>query len=88
MRLTAFTSGLLFGLTCYLSYGLTLFAVIAGAALLLGGPRRRRPLAYALAGVTVVPLVFTLAGFNWWEAYRLLAERYYQGAGGIRPYGY
>ncbi|WP_128376555.1 hypothetical protein [Streptomyces cavernae] len=87
-RLTGFVSGLLFGLTCYLSYGLTLFAVIAGAVLLLGGPRRTRPLPYALAGVTLVPLVFTLAGFNWWEAYRLLVERYYQGAGGIRPYGY
>ncbi|MGW1782457.1 hypothetical protein ACWCQQ_25455 [Streptomyces sp. NPDC002143] len=86
--LTGFAAGLLFGLTCYLSYGLTLFAVIAGAALLLGGPRRIRALPYAIAGVTVVPVVFTLAGFNWWEAYRLLVERYYQGAGGIRPYGY
>ncbi|MFD3309744.1 hypothetical protein [Streptomyces sp. NPDC058694] len=86
-RLTGFASGLLFGLTCYFSYGLTLFAVIAGAVLLLG-PRRIRPLPYALAGVAVVPVVFTLAGFNWWEAYRLLVERYYQGAGGIRPYGY
>lgn len=87
-RLTGFAAGLLFGLTCYLSYGLTLFAVIAGAVLLLGGPRRTRPLPYALAGVTVVPLVFTLVGFNWWEAYHLLVERYFQGAGGIRPYGY
>ncbi|QQM46103.1 hypothetical protein [Streptomyces liliifuscus] len=86
-RLTGFAAGLLFGLTCYLSYGLTLFAVIAGAVLLLG-PRRTRPLPYALAGVAVVPVVFTLAGFDWWEAYRLLVERYYQGAGGIRPYGY
>lgn len=86
-RLTGFASGLLFGLTCYLSYGLTLFAVIAGAVLLLG-TRRTRPLPYALAGVAVVPVVFTLAGFNWWEAYRLLVERYYEGAGGIRPYGY
>lgn len=86
--LTGFASGLLFGLTCYLSYGLTLFAVIAGAALLLGGPRRVRPLPYALAGVAVVPLAFTFLGFDWWEAYRLLVERYYQGAGGIRPYGY
>ncbi|GGW82970.1 hypothetical protein ACIP4U_33425 [Streptomyces caelestis] len=87
-RLTGFASGLLFGLTCYLSYGLTLFAVVAGAALLLGGPRRTRPLPYVLAGVTVVPLAFTLAGFHWWEAYQLLVDRYHQGAGGIRPYSY
>nr|WSY57703.1 hypothetical protein OG999_13285 [Streptomyces sp. NBC_00886] len=80
-------SGLLFGLTVYLSYGLTLFAVIAGAVLLLGH-RRLGPLPYVVAGLTVVPLVFTLLGFDWWEAYRLLITRYYEGVGGTRPYGY
>ncbi|MER5714126.1 hypothetical protein [Streptomyces sp. NPDC002132] len=85
--LTGFAAGLLFGLTCYLSYGLTLFALIAGAVVLLG-TRRVRPLPYALAGAAVVPLAFTLAGFDWWAAYRLLVERYYEGAAGVRPYGY
>jgi hypothetical protein len=82
----ALASGLLLGLTCYLSYGLTLFAIVAAAVLLIA--RTARPLPLLLAGAAVVPLAFTLAGFNWWEAYRLLVERYYQGAGGIRPYGY
>ncbi|MFI9168098.1 hypothetical protein [Streptomyces lincolnensis] len=82
---TGFASGLLFGLTVYLSYGLTLMALIAGAVLLLGS---RRPLPYALAGFAVLPVVFTLYGFDWWEAYRLLVTRYHQGAGGVRPYGY
>lgn len=82
---TGFASGLLFGLTVYLSYGLTLMAVIAGAVLLLGS---RRPLPFVLAGFVVVPVAFTVAGFDWWEAYRLLVTRYYQGAGGVRPYGY
>ncbi|MGW3652045.1 hypothetical protein [Streptomyces sp. NPDC000878] len=86
-RSTGLASGLLFGLTMYLSYGLTLFAVIAGGALLLGS-RRLRPLPYVLAGFVVVPAAFTFAGFNWWEAYHLLVTRYYQGAGGIRPYAY
>ncbi|MFG2786494.1 hypothetical protein [Streptomyces sp. NPDC048419] len=86
-RLTGFTSGLLFGLTFYLSYGLTLIAVLAAAVLLLG-PRRTRPLPFLLAGLVVVPAVFTALGFNWWEAYHLLVTRYYQGAGGVRPYGY
>ncbi|WP_432188841.1 hypothetical protein [Streptomyces sp. Tue6028] len=86
-RACGLASGLLFGLTCYLSYGLTLFAPIAAAALLLGS-RRLRPLPYVVAGAAVVPLVFTLLGFDWWEAYRLLVTRYYEGAGGIRPYGY
>ncbi|MCX4884335.1 MULTISPECIES: hypothetical protein [unclassified Streptomyces] len=86
-RRTAFASGLLFGLTAYLSYGLTLFAVIAAAVLLLGS-RRARPLPFLLAGLAVVPVVFTALGFDWWEAYRLLVTRYRQGAGGVRPYGY
>jgi len=86
-RSAGLASGLLFGLTVYLSYGLTLLAVIAGGVLLLGS-RRLRPLPYVLAGLVVVPAVFTFVGFNWWEAYHLLTTRYYQGAGGIRPYGY
>ncbi|MFF5547356.1 hypothetical protein [Streptomyces olivaceoviridis] len=82
-------SGLLYGLTCYLSYGLTLFALI-GAVVPAAGRRRMRPvpLVLFLAGAAVVPTVFTLAGFDWWEGYRLLVTRYYQGVGGIRPYGY
>ncbi|MFF5518812.1 hypothetical protein [Streptomyces coeruleorubidus] len=84
-------SGLLFGLTCYLSYGLTLVALIAAAVLVLGrhGIREHPALLVPLlAGFVVVPATFTLAGFDWWEAYRLLVTRYHQGAGGIRPYGY
>ncbi|MBL3664897.1 hypothetical protein JL475_02465 [Streptomyces sp. M2CJ-2] len=84
-------SGLLFGLTCYLSYGLTLVALIAAAVLVLGrhGIRGRPALLVPLlAGLAVVPTVFTLAGFNWWEAYHLLVTRYHQGVGGVRPYGY
>ncbi|MFI8232831.1 hypothetical protein ACIGDI_28800 [Streptomyces sp. NPDC085900] len=82
-----FASGLLLGLTAYLSYGLTLFALIAAAVLLLG-PHRTRPLPFLLAGLAVVPAVFTALGFDWLEAYRLLVTRYHQGAGGVRPYGY
>ncbi|MGW7494977.1 hypothetical protein ACWGKA_11825 [Streptomyces luteogriseus] len=84
-------SGLLLGLTCYLSYGLTLVALIAAAVLVLGRHKvRERPalLLPLLAGLSVVPAVFTGAGFDWWEAYHLLVTRYAQGAGGIRPYGY
>ncbi len=83
----AFGAGLVFGLICYLSYGLTLFAVI-GAGVLVLGRRRLRALPFLIAGTAVVPLAFTLVGFDWWEAYHPLVERYYQGAGGFRPYGY
>ncbi|WP_435853375.1 hypothetical protein [Streptomyces murinus] len=84
-------SGLLFGLTCYLSYGLTLFALVGAAVLFLARRElRARPflLLPLLAGLAVFPVVFTFAGFNWWHGYRLLTIRYYQGVGGIRPYGY
>ncbi|MFD4501357.1 hypothetical protein [Streptomyces sp. NPDC058457] len=84
-------AGLLYGLTCYLSYGLTLFALIGAVVLVLGRRRvRARPVVLALlvAGAAVVPLVFTFAGFDWWQGYRLLVTRYYQGVGGTRPYGY
>ncbi|MFF9815128.1 hypothetical protein [Streptomyces sp. NPDC014006] len=90
-RPAAFGAGLLFGLTCYLSYGLTLIALVGAAVVLLARPPARRLLhgiAFPLAGFAIVPLLFSLAGFHWWEAYRLLVERYYQGAGGVRPYGY
>ncbi|MFL5995379.1 MAG: hypothetical protein ACJ736_13890 [Streptomyces sp.] len=84
--LNGFCSGLLFGLTVYLSYGLTLMAVVAGAVVWLGSSRR--PLLFALPGFLVAPVVFTALGFEWWEGYRILVTRYYQGAGGVRPYGY
>ncbi|MFH8462976.1 hypothetical protein [Streptomyces sp. NPDC017991] len=93
-KVAAFSSGLLFGLTCYLSYGLTLMAVIGAGVLFLGRSRVRvlpcllSRVGFLVAGLTVVPAVFTLAGFNWWEAYHLLVARYYDGAGGIRPYSY
>ncbi|MGW0760398.1 hypothetical protein ACWD1Y_28615 [Streptomyces sp. NPDC002814] len=84
---TGLASGLLFGLTLYLSYGLTLFALIAAAVLLLG-THRVRPLPFVLAGFVVVPVLFTALGFYWWEAYDLLVTRYHEGVGGVRPYGY
>ncbi|MEV0779127.1 hypothetical protein [Streptomyces sp. NPDC050428] len=82
----ALGAGLLYGFTCYLSYGLTLMAVPGLGVLVLA--RTARPLPLVLLGTAVVPVAFTLAGFNWWEAYQELVVRYYQGAGGLRPYSY
>ncbi|MFD7426913.1 hypothetical protein ACFV6Z_07605 [Streptomyces sp. NPDC059818] len=82
----ALGSGLLYGLTCYLSYGLALVALPLLAVLLIA--RTARPVPLSVLGALAAPLAFTLAGFNWWEAYHLLVERYYQAAGGFRPYWY
>lgn len=82
----ALGAGLLYGLLCYLSYGLPLIALLFVAVLAL--TRTARPLPPFVLGALVVPAAFTLAGFNWWQAYHLLVERYYQGAGGVRPYSY
>ncbi|MEU2251501.1 hypothetical protein [Streptomyces sp. NPDC019224] len=82
----ALGAGLLYGLVCYLSYGLTLILPLLLTVLVLA--RTVRPLPLAVLGALVVPAVFTAAGFNWWEAYHLLVERYRQGAGGFRPYSY
>ncbi|MGW5332728.1 hypothetical protein [Streptomyces bauhiniae] len=89
--LWAAASGLLAGLTGYLSYGLTLIALIGLAVVVLArADLRARPLLVLpfLAGLAVAPVVFGLLGFNWWTAYHLLVTRYYQGVGGTRPYGY
>lgn len=90
-RTAALGAGLLFGLTCYLSYGLALVAVIGAGVLLLRRPRGRGLLRLPgplLCGTAVVPVLFGAAGFNWWEAYHLLVIRYGQGVGGVRPFGY
>lgn len=84
--LAAVGSGLLFGYTVYLSYGLVLVAAIAGAVLLAG--RRVRPGLVALAAVAAVVVAVTAAGFWWWDGYQHLVIRYHQGVGGERPYAY
>lgn len=82
----ALGSGLLFGLTVYLSYGLTLIIVIVAAVFVI--TRSVRAIPIWLVGAAVIPLAFTIAGFNWWQGYQTLVERYYQGAGGERVFAY
>ncbi len=73
-------------LCVYLSYGLVLLGILAVAVLIVG--RTWRPLPWALAGAAVVAAAFTAAGFEWWEAYPVLHERYYAGIASERPYSY
>ncbi|WP_370592716.1 hypothetical protein [Streptomyces sp. NBRC 109706] len=85
-RWAALGSGLFFGWLVYLSYGLTLMALVGVAVLVL--TREWRPLPYVLLGVAAWVTLFTANGFWWYEGYQVLVERYYAGAGGQRPYGY
>ncbi|SEO78264.1 hypothetical protein SAMN05216267_104257 [Actinacidiphila rubida] len=78
--------GLLLGAAVYDSYGLVLLVVPIAGVLVCA--RTLRPLPSVLAGLGAVVLTFTLAGFDWWQAYRLLVIRYHQGFGGERPYSY
>ncbi|MGH3310492.1 MAG: hypothetical protein ACRDP3_07875 [Streptomyces sp.] len=85
-RTTALCSGVLFGLTCYLSYGLVLTGLLALAVLIAA--RTVRPVPFALLGMLPWFAGFTAAGFWWFEGYTTLVERYYQGAARVRPYAY
>ncbi|GAA1782313.1 hypothetical protein [Streptomonospora arabica] len=82
----ALGAGLLLGWVLYLSYGLTLMAVLAVAV--LACIRTLRPLPLAVLGAAAVAAAFTAAGFWWLEGYDLLVTRYFQGVGGKRPYYY
>ncbi|MEU6205755.1 hypothetical protein ABZ814_19500 [Micromonospora musae] len=80
--------GVLLGFALYLSYGFVLVGVLALAVLVLRPAARLRALLAGGVGVLAVAVAFTLAGFHWWEGYRLLVERYYQGWAAERPYAY
>ncbi|WP_433364895.1 hypothetical protein ACQPZX_34785 [Actinoplanes sp. CA-142083] len=85
--LAAFAGGLLLGASVYLSYGMVLIFVIV-AAVVLAVPHGRRTAGWAMAGVVVVVVAFTAAGFDWLTGYHLVTRRYYQGLAAHRPYAY
>jgi hypothetical protein len=78
--------GLLLGYGVFLSYGLLLLGAVALAVVLV--TRSWRALLLAAVAALAVFGVFTLAGFWWPDGYQLVVQRYYQGIGTVRPYGY
>ncbi|HET7328914.1 MAG TPA: hypothetical protein VFJ14_16705 [Nocardioidaceae bacterium] len=82
----AVAAGLVLGCTVYLSYGFVLVGVLALAVLLVAGSWR--PLLPAVLAALVPTAVFLAFGYSWFEAYPVLRERYFDGWGGRRPYGY
>ena len=79
-------AGLLMGYAVMLSYGLPLMGVLALAV--LTSARRWTPLLWAAGAAIAVVLVFALFGFAWWDAYPVLAERYWAGVASNRPFSY
>ncbi|WP_404819348.1 hypothetical protein [Streptomyces marincola] len=85
-RAAALGAGVLAGCLLYLSYGLVLMALVAAAVLWLA--RDARPLPWLVLGAVPWVAGFTAAGFWWYDGYETLVGRYYEGAGGQRPYAY
>ncbi|MEB3371247.1 hypothetical protein [Saccharopolyspora mangrovi] len=80
----ALLGGMLLGFALFLSYGLTLIAVIAVAVT----GRAWRSLLVAAAGALLVVGAFAAAGFWWLDGYHLVVQRYHQGEFAQRPYAY
>ncbi|GCD88727.1 hypothetical protein [Nocardioides sp. LS1] len=79
-------AGLLLGYACLMSYGLPLVGLLAVAVLVLA--RSWRPLPVAAVLALAVVLAFAAGGFRLWEAYPVLADRYWAGIAAVRPASY
>jgi hypothetical protein len=80
----AIAGGLAFGAALFLSYGLSLLAMVP---LVVAIARRRwRPIAVATAATLPVALGFLLAGFSWIEGLFATRERYLGGIADHRPH--
>ncbi len=79
-------AGLLLGCAVMMSYGLPLIGLVALAVLLAA--RTWWPLPVAAGAALAVVLAFVPFGFAWWEAYPVLADRYWAGLAKVRPASY
>lgn len=79
-------AGLVLGIGIFVSYGLLLMGPLALGVLVAA--RQWRPLLPAVAAALLVVALFATAGFWWYEAQQLLAERYYEGKGELRQFSY
>lgn len=88
--LTAAGAGLLLGWGVFCNYGLGLMGLPAVAVLASAPSWRaaRRALAPAVAAALVVAAAFAVAGFNWFDGYTLVQQRYWQGIAKYRPFAY
>jgi hypothetical protein len=82
----ALASGVLFGWTVYLSYGLILMAIPAAA--ILFSTRNYRPLVPAVLGALAVASLITALGFWWFTGLAQLRHRYLSTIAMDRPFAY
>ncbi|MDN5750436.1 MAG: hypothetical protein L0H64_18305, partial [Pseudonocardia sp.] len=82
----AFGGGVLLGCCLYLSVGLVLGGLVPLAVLAV--TRRRRAVAWSVAGVLAVAGAFTLAGFWWFTGFERVQVIYALSIAQYRPYGY
>jgi methylthioxylose transferase len=88
--LAAAGAGLLLGWGIFLNYGLALMALPA-VAVLVCAPNWRaalRAMAIAVVVALLVGVAFYVAGFSWFDGYRLVQQRYWQGIALDRPFQY
>ncbi|WP_166973751.1 hypothetical protein [Brevibacterium atlanticum] len=76
-------SGVLLGLGTYASYGFPLLGLVVLAVFVIA--RNLRSLPWLIGGGLIVVALFTLGGFEWWEAYPVLRDRYFDGFAASRP---
>ncbi len=78
--------GLLFGLTCFFSFGLLLIGAIPLAVAIKR--HRTPPLLWAAAGAAAVFGVFLAAGYWWLDGLAATRIQYYAGVASVRPFSY
>ena len=87
---TAALSGLLFGWSLMLNYGLILLAIPVAGVLVAGRGLRSAATAAVVAVLPalIVVAAFRVAGFSWFRGYTLVQQRYWQGVASLRPFEY
>ncbi|MGC5256429.1 hypothetical protein ACPXCG_08740 [Gordonia sp. DT218] len=83
---TGLLGGAFLGFSIFLNYGLVLIGFVVLAVLIAA--RNARPLLLAVPAALAVVGVFRAFGFWWFDGYRMVVDRYYQGIASIRPFAY
>lgn len=76
-------SGLMLGVGTSMNYGFPLLGAVVLAVFAVA--RSIRLLPWVIGGALLVVVIFTVAGFFWWEAYPVLNQRYWDGFASSRP---